>query len=147
MDKKYMKKALKLAKLGATKGEVPIGAIIVKDGQIIAQSHNKKEELNDPTAHAELLVIKEASNILGHWWLEDCTLYTTLEPCPMCTGAILNARIPRVVIGTTDPNMGACGGSIDLSDYQGFYHKFDVTTGICQLECQRVLTEFFKRLR
>lgn len=147
MDHIFMKEALLMARRGASKGEVPIGVVIVKNNKIIAKAHNRKEELIDSTAHAEILAIRKASKAIGHWWLEGCTLYTTLEPCSMCAGAILNSRIERVVIATGDNRMGACGGSIDLSNIDGFNHSFDVTFGVYKKESQELLSNFFKALR
>ena len=114
MDKKFMDIALDEAKIAVLKDEVPVGAVIVKNGEVIASAHNLRETLNDPTAHAEILAIKKASGILKNWRLNECEMYVTLEPCPMCAGAILQSRIRKLYIGTIDPSMGCCGSVVDL---------------------------------
>ena len=145
--KAFMQEALKEAVKAYRKGEVPIGAVIVKNDKIISKAHNLKVATNDPTQHAELLAIKKATKVLGHWWLEDCILYTTLEPCAMCTGAILNARIDCVCIATSDPRMGACGGAIDLSNIDSFNHSFKIIQDIEKEKSRALLSGFFSNLR
>ncbi|MBC8587341.1 tRNA adenosine(34) deaminase TadA [Paratissierella segnis] len=145
MDENYMRIALALAE--ACTYEVPVGAIIVYNDMIIGRGFNLRETLKDPTAHAEIIAIKEASQYLGGWRLENCTMYVTLEPCPMCAGAIVNARIKRLVIGSTDPKMGCCGSVEDLIRNSKFNHRVDVTFGVLEDECSKVLKDFFKNLR
>lgn len=145
-DKEYMKIALEEAKKAYDAGEVPVGAIIVKDGKIISQAHNNREETGDATGHAETLAIRTACDALKTWRLEDCELYVTLEPCPMCMGAIINSRIKRVVFGAKDAKAGACGSLIDLTSYP-FNHKPLVDSGVMAEECASILTEFFIKKR
>ena len=146
MDQKYMKETLKLAKKAAALGEVPVGAVIVQDSRIIARGYNRRELDQNGMAHAELTAMLKACKKLKSWRLEDCTLYVTLEPCPMCTGAIINTRIPRVVIGATDPKGGAMGGVMDLTDYPWNHHP-KVEKGVMEQECGDILRTFFKELR
>lgn len=142
----YMKLALKEAKKAFEKEEVPIGVIIVKEGKIIARAHNLKEIKKDTIEHAEIRAIKKASKKLNTWRLNDCEMYTTLEPCPMCAGAIIQARIKKVYIGTMDEKTGACGSVLNLFDYK-FNHKVEIEYGILENECKNILKEFFKMLR
>ena len=123
-----------------------MGAVVVKDGEIIARAHNRRENDHDPTAHAEMLAMRQAARVLGGWRLWDCTLYVTLEPCPMCAGAIINARIPRVVFGGEDKKGGACGSVCDLFSMD-FNHHPKVEKGLMEEECTALLTEFFEKLR
>ncbi len=146
MDEKYMKEALRLAKKAASLGEVPVGAVIVRDGKIIARGYNRRETDQNGLAHAELTAMLRACKKLGSWRLEDCTLYVTLEPCPMCAGAIINTRIPRVVIGARDPKGGAMGGVTDLNAYPWNHHP-EVVFGVSEEECGGILKAFFKELR
>ena len=138
----YMKKALDEAQQAYTEGEIPVGAVIVKDGEIIACAHNNRELTGDATGHAEILVIREACSKLGGWHLDDCTLYVTLEPCPMCMGAIINSRLGRVVFGAKDAKAGACGSVLDLRNYP-LNHKPNVESGFMKEECAAILTDFF----
>lgn len=147
MKEKFMKIALEEGKKAGENGEIPIGCIIVKDGKVVGKGRNRKEELKDSTAHSEILAIREASKNLGHWWLEDCDVYVTLEPCPMCAGALLNARVSKVFVAARDERMGALGTSIDLTNYKGSNHKLDVEFGILQEESKSLLNNFFKKLR
>lgn len=140
-----MKEAIELAKTCTY--EVPVGAIIVYNDKIIGKGFNLRETLKDPTAHAEMMAIKEASQYLGAWRLEDCTMYATLEPCAMCAGAIVNSRIKRLVIGTQDPKMGCCGSVEDLVRNQKFNHRVEVKFGVLEEECSKLLKDFFKKLR
>ena len=144
---KFMKQALKEAKKAYEKEEIPVGAVIVKDGKIIARGYNKKEEKNTATEHAEIIAIRKASKKLGAWRLSDCEMYVTLEPCSMCAGALIQARIKKVYIGTMDLKTGACGSDLNLlTDYK-FNHKVEIETGIMQNECEEILKKFFKELR
>lgn len=142
-----MKEALKEATKAYKKLEVPVGAIIVKNGEIIARAHNLKETQNDTTKHAEILAIQKASKKLGAWRLEECEMYVTLEPCTMCAGAIINSRIKKVYIGTKDPKAGACGSVLNLFEDYTFNHKVEYEIEIMQEECEKILKEFFKELR
>ena len=138
----FMEKAIALAKEAARMGEVPVGAVIVKNGEIVSCAHNLRENGGGATAHAELLAIEAACRKLGTWRLEDCELYVTLEPCPMCAGAIINARISRVIFGAKDANGGAFGSLIDLNSYP-LSHKPDLTCSVCEKECRELMQDFF----
>ena len=146
MDEYFMKEALRLAKKAAAMGEVPVGALIVKEEKIIARGYNRRERDQDGLAHAELLAIRRACRKCGSWRLDGCTLYVTLEPCPMCAGAIVNTRIPRVVIGARDPKGGAMGGAADLMAYPWNHHP-ECRFGVLEEECGGLLRAFFKELR
>lgn len=146
LTEKFMYDALSEAKKAALRGEVPIGCVIVKNGEIIAAASNTCEETGDPTAHAEVLAIKEACRVTGEGRLTECSLYVTLEPCPMCTGAIINARIPEVYYGASNPYFGACGSVINLFE-ETFGHHPRLIGGILSDECGALLTDFFTRLR
>lgn len=143
----FMKAALKEAQKAYQKEEVPIGAVIVKDGKIIARAYNLKESKKDTTEHAEIRAIKKASKKLDAWRLSDCELYTTLEPCPMCAGAIIQARIKKVYIGTMDEKTGACGSVLNLFKDHKFNHEVDVEYEILEKESKKILQDFFKELR
>ena len=143
----YMKQALKEAKKAYNKLEVPVGAVIVKDGQVIARAHNLKETKLDTTNHAEILAIQKASKKLKSWRLIDCEMYVTLEPCSMCAGAIINSRIKKVYIGAKDEKTGAVGSVLNLFEDYTFNHKVEAETGIMEKECQETLKKFFKELR
>lgn len=147
MEVKFMKEALKEAKKAYNKLEVPVGAVIVKDGQIIARAHNLKESKKDTTKHAEILAIQKASKKLGSWRLLDCEMYVTLEPCTMCAGAIIQARVGKLYIGTMDYKTGACGSVLNVLEDYPFNHKVEYETGILKEECENILQEFFKELR
>ena len=147
MKEKFMKEALKEAEKAYNKLEVPVGCVIVKDDKIIARGHNLKEIKNDTTMHAELIAIRKASKKLESWRLNDCEMYVTLEPCSMCAGAIINARIKKVYIGTLDEKTGAVGSVLNLFKDYTFNHVVDVEQGILQEECQQILKKFFKELR
>ena len=147
MKEKFMREALKQAGLAYNKLEVPVGAVIVKDGKIIARAHNLKETKFDTTKHAEISAIQKASKKLKSWRLNGCEMYVTLEPCTMCAGAIIQARIDKVYIGTMDQKTGACGSVLNvLKDYK-FNHKVEYETGILKEECEKILQDFFKKLR
>lgn len=143
----WMGKAMAEARKAEAKNEVPIGCVIVRDGQIIARGHNLRESAQDPAAHAELLAIRKAAKKLGAWRLLGCTLYVTLEPCVMCMGAIILARIPTVVFGCYDPKGGAVGSLYDLSNDPRLNHQVQVIAGVRQAECSAQLSDFFAALR
>lgn len=142
----YMRQALLLAQDAAKNGEVPVGCVIVRNGEIVGRGRNRREEKQQVYSHAEMEAIREANEILGTWRLDDCTLYVTLEPCPMCAGAILNARIPRVYYGARDREMGACGGVLNLF-MENFPAKPALVGGLLAEECRSVLSDFFKEIR
>ena len=142
-----MKEALKEAEKAYSKLEVPVGAVIVKEGKIIARAHNLKETKKDTTKHAEILAIQKASKKLEAWRLTDCEMYITLEPCSMCMGAIINSRIKKIYIGTMDPKTGACGSLMNMNDDYTFNHKVEIEIGILREECESILKRFFKELR
>lgn len=142
-----MKVALKEASKAYSKEEVPVGAVIVKDNKIIARAHNLKETNLNAVSHAEILAIQKACKKLGSWRLTDCDMYVTLEPCTMCTGALINARIRKLYIGTNDPKTGACGSKINLIEDIEFNHKIEIERDIMQKECEKILKDFFKTLR
>lgn len=145
MDIKYMKEALEDAQKSTY--EIPVGAIIVYENEIVARAHNLTETNQDPTDHAEIIAIREASKILGSWRLLDCTMYVSLEPCPMCAGAIINSRIKRLVIGTMDPKRGCCGSVYNLVDNVNFNHRVDLVTGVMEDESRKLLQDFFRKRR
>jgi tRNA(adenine34) deaminase len=144
---KYMKEAIKEAIKAYKIEEVPVGAIIVKDGKIIARAHNKKETKKNATSHAEILAIQKACKKLESWRLTDCEMYVTLEPCSMCAGALINARIKKVYIGTEDAKTGACGSVLNLLEDYKFNHKIEIEKYILKDECEKILKDFFKMLR
>ncbi len=146
-DLDYMEIALHLAQQAALQGEVPVGAIVVKDGLIIGRGSNTPIGLHDPTAHAEMMAMREAAAYLGNYRLVDCTLYVTLEPCAMCSGAMLHARIAKLVFGASDPKTGACGSVINLMNEPKLNHHAEVLGGVLALECGAVLSDFFKSRR
>ncbi len=146
-DESWMRQALRLAASAAEQDEVPVGAIIVHGDRAIARGWNQREQLKDPTAHAEMIAITQAAAELESWRLLDCTLYVTLEPCPMCAGAILQARIPRVVYGARDPKAGAVDTLYQLLNDQRLNHMVQVTPGVLAMECGGILTEFFEAKR
>jgi tRNA(adenine34) deaminase len=143
----YMKMALADARQAAEEEEVPIGAVIVHGQRVIARAHNQREQLRDPTAHAEMIAITQAAQSLGSWRLEGCTLYVTLEPCPMCAGAIVQARIPTVVYGAADPKAGAVQTLYQLLSDARLNHRCQVVSGVLQEECAGVLSRFFQEQR
>ncbi len=147
LDEKYMKEAIKQAKKAYALGEVPIGCVIVHDGKIIARGYNRRNTDKNTLAHAEITAINKASKKLGDWRLEECSLYVTLEPCQMCAGAIVQARVTEVIMGSMNPKAG-CGGSIlNLLEMKEFNHQVIVRRGILEAECSNLLTTFFKELR
>ncbi|MCX8030593.1 MAG: tRNA adenosine(34) deaminase TadA [Thermodesulfovibrionales bacterium] len=146
-DYDFMKIALYEAQIAYAKGEVPVGAVLVIEGTIISKSHNQKETLSDPTAHAEILVIRESSHLLKNWRLEKATLYVTKEPCIMCAGAMINARIKRLVYGCSDPKNGAIESLYKIgSDYR-LNHQIEITSSIYEYECKEILKSFFCNIR
>ena len=145
-EKDYMNLALDQAKLAASEGEVPVGAVIVKDGEIIATARNNRESTGDATGHAELLAIREACARLGGWHLESCELYVTLEPCPMCMGAIINSRMGKVIYAAKDAKAGACESVLNMCAYP-LNHKPHLTGGFMKDECASILTDFFAKKR
>ena len=142
MHGEFMRIALDEAKMAAREGEIPVGAVIVKDGEVIASAHNNREATGDATGHAEVLAIRKACEALGGWHLEKCTLYVTLEPCPMCMGAIINSRLGKVVFGAKDARAGACGSVMDMRNYP-LNHKPWVEHGFMKEECAKLLSDFF----
>ncbi len=146
-DLAFMRMALEEAARAPALGEVPIAALIVQDSRVLAQAHNYRELRQDPTAHAEVLAIRTAATVLGTWRLTDTTLYVTVEPCPMCIGAIILARVSRVVFGAWDPKAGACGSLFDLPAEPRLNHRVVVTGGVLEQESQALLQKFFKELR
>jgi len=152
IDEKYMKEAIKQAKKAEVIDEVPIGCVILSTDKlsgdkIIARGYNKRNSQKNTLAHAEIIAINKASKVIGDWRLEGCTMYITLEPCPMCAGAIIQARIDRVVIGSMNPKAGCAGSVMNLLQEEGFNHKADITYGVCEEECSELLTGFFRKLR
>jgi tRNA(adenine34) deaminase len=146
-DLEYMRLALEQAGLAPALGEVPIGAVLVQDGQVLAQVHNFREVWQDPTAHAEIVAIREAASRLGTWRLTGATLYVTVEPCSMCAGAIIQSRISRLVFGARDPKAGACGSVFNLPEERRLNHKVEVSGGVLERESQELIQTFFRTLR
>lgn len=146
-DEKYMKEAMKQAKKAAAIEEVPIGCVIVYEDKIIARGYNKRNLKKNTLAHAEIIAMNKASRVIGDWRLEGCTMYVTLEPCPMCAGAIVQARIPRVVIGSMNPKAGCAGSVLNVLQTEGFNHQVTLETGVLGAECSEMLSSFFKELR
>jgi len=143
----YMQEAFKQAQMAFAKDEVPVGAVIVHKGKIISRAFNQVELLKDPTAHAEMLAITQAASFLTTKWLLDCDIYVTIEPCSMCTGALVLARIKNIFFGAKDSKTGACGSIVNLAGNKKLNHKIKVKGGILEVECSRLLTEFFKKKR
>ena len=146
-DRAYMQLALAQAQLAFDLGEVPIGAVLVMDGAVIAQAHNRRETWHDATAHAELMVIQEACKTLGRWRLSGATLYVTIEPCPMCAGAMVLARVDRVVYGSADVKAGAAESLFNVVDNQALNHRLQVTAGVMEEECRDIMKAFFRQRR
>lgn len=147
LDEKYMKAAIRQAKRAAAIDEVPIGCVIVFDGKIIARGYNRRNIDKNTLSHAELNAIRKASKKLGDWRLEGCTMYVTLEPCQMCAGALVQARIDRVVIGSMNPKAGCAGSVLNLLQIAGFNHQVEITQDVCREECSEMLSSFFADLR
>ncbi len=146
-NEQLMLKALRQAEIAFSQGEAAVGAVIVKDGEVISRGHNRKEAKLDVTSHAEIEAIKKAAQKLGTWRLDGCDMYVTLEPCPMCAGAIIQSRIRTLYIGAMDNRMGAAGSTVDLFRLPQFNHKVDVAIGLLHEQCQALLKRFFKELR
>lgn len=146
-DRFYMREAITEAIKAAQEGEVPIGAVLVFDNQIIARAHNLRETNGDPTAHAEILVLREAASLKKHWRLSGTTLYTTLEPCPMCAGAMVMARTKRLVYGAADPKAGAAGSLMNIVQDPRLNHRLEVSGGVLEEECRELLKDFFRKRR
>ena len=147
IDEIIMQEAIKQAQMAAKDDEVPIGAVIVHENKIIARAHNQVEMLKDPTAHAEMIAITQAANYLSRKWLHDCTLYVTIEPCSMCVGALVLARIKKIYFGARDPKTGACGSVLNIADHDQLNHKIEVQRGILGEACGSLLTRFFEKKR
>ncbi len=143
----YMNEALKLAKEAFDNDEVPIGAVIVHKGEIIGRGCNKRNTLKNPLMHAEIIAINEAAGYLNDWRIEECTMYVTVEPCPMCSGAIVQSRIPEVVFGSRNKKAGCAGSVLNLLQQPGLNHRVNITEGVLEEECSSIMTEFFKRFR
>jgi tRNA(adenine34) deaminase len=146
-DERFMRQAITQAKKALKNGDVPIGCVIVREGKVIARGYNRRNMDRQSLAHAELMAIKKASKIVGDWRLEDCKMYVTLEPCQMCAGAIVQARMPEVIMGCMNPKAGCAGSVINLLDMEGFNHRVKIKKGILQEECSTMLTDFFKKMR
>lgn len=142
-----MRIALREAKRGAREGEVPVGAVVVREGHVLAQAHNRPIHLLDPSAHAEVLALRRAARKLHNYRLEGCDLYVTIEPCAMCAGAIVQARLRRVVFGASDPKAGACGSALRVLNHRKLNHRVQVTRGILATECAQIIREFFHQRR
>jgi len=147
LDMLFMLEALKEAKKAFQDDEVPVGAVIVDQGRIIARGYNQVERLKDPTAHAEIIAITSAANYLGTKWLNQASLYVTIEPCSMCAGALVLARIKNLYFGASDPKTGACGSVVNIANHKELNHRVKVVAGILELECSSLLKEFFRKKR
>jgi tRNA(adenine34) deaminase len=147
MDEIFMAEALACARLAASEGEVPVGAVVVLDGRVVGRGRNARERLHDPTAHAEVLALQEAARSLGRWRLTGATVYATLEPCPMCAGALINARVDRLVYGVADPKAGAVDTLFDVVRHPRLNHRVEVASGVLAGECGELLKEFFRGRR
>ncbi len=146
-DEDFMREAIREAERAAARGEVPVGSVVVVGGEIIARAHNLRETAQDPTAHAELIAVRQSAARLSSWRLVDATVYVTLEPCPMCAGMLINARVPRVVYGAVDPKAGALESLYRLGEDERLNHRLEVASGVLADECGALLREFFGRLR
>ncbi len=146
-DEHYMKIAIQQAQIAEENGDVPIGAVIVYKNQIIGKAYNQREQLNDPTAHAEIIALTQAAAYIESWRLHDCTIYVTLEPCPMCAGALVLARMDRLVYGCDDPKTGACKSLYNIVQDERLNHRLEVTSGVLAVDCSNLLQEFFQRRR
>jgi tRNA(adenine34) deaminase len=147
LDEAMMRRALAQAEKAAELGEVPVGAVIYRGEEVLAEAHNRREIDRDPTAHAEMLALRAAASRLNAWRLAECTLAVTLEPCPMCAGAMINARLPRLIYGTADPKMGCVQSLYQLCTDPRFNHRLSFTAGLLAAECGQILTQFFQQLR
>ena len=147
MDEQWMGEAIELAQKAAEAEDTPIGAVIVYEGRVIGRGYNKRNALGNSLAHAEIEAINEAAGVIGDWRLEETTMYVTLEPCPMCAGAIVHSRIPKVVIGAMNPKAGCAGSVVNLPQHDGFNHRAEVVSGVRQEECANLMKTFFAKLR
>ena len=143
----FLEEAIKEAELAAAIGEVPIGAVVVCNGEIVGRGHNLRERDNDPTAHAEICALRDAGKNLGTWRLENCTLYVTMEPCPMCCGALINSRVHTVVFGASEPKFGSAGSQLNLLQFPGVNHNVHIVGPIAQERCSQMMKDFFAELR
>jgi len=146
-DEQFMRLAITQAAIAQENGDVPIGAVVVREGQIIGKAYNQREQLQDPTAHAEIIALTQAAAALENWHLNGCTMYVTLEPCPMCAGALVLARIERLVYGCDDPKAGACGSLYNIVQDERLNHRIEVTSGVLADECSELLQQFFQNRR
>ncbi|MHC4386459.1 MAG: tRNA adenosine(34) deaminase TadA [Planctomycetota bacterium] len=146
-DEQYMQKAIDQAYIAEENGDVPIGCVIVHENRVIAKAYNQREQLNDPTAHAEIIALTQASEFIGNWRLHGCTIYVTLEPCPMCAGALVLGRLDRLVYGTNDPKTGAVKSLYNIVQDERLNHRLNVTSGVLEDECKKQLQDFFQRRR
>ncbi|MBW7905988.1 MAG: tRNA adenosine(34) deaminase TadA [Phycisphaerae bacterium] len=147
LDHRYMREALDQARRALESDDVPVGAVVVRGGRIVGRGYNQREKLQDPTAHAEMIALTAAAADVGHWRLEDCTLYVTLEPCPMCAGALVLARVARMVYGAADPKGGACGSLYTLTQDPRLNHRVETLGGVLAEDCAELLRAFFRRRR
>ncbi|MDN5318062.1 MAG: tRNA(adenine34) deaminase [Thermovirga sp.] len=145
--KRMMRRAIELAEEGASQGEVPVGAVVARNGEVVGEGYNRTIQMQDPTAHAEILALREAARKVGTWKLNDCDLFVTLEPCPMCAGALVLARIRHVYFGAFDPKWGACGTLYDIPEDGRLNHNCKISGGILEQECAKILQGFFEKLR
>jgi tRNA(adenine34) deaminase len=146
-DEKFMKAAIDAAFIAEENGDVPIGAVVVYENKIIAKGYNQRQQLNDPTAHAEIIALTAAAEFIGNWRLNGCAIYVTLEPCTMCAGALVNARMDRLVYGCDDPKAGACKSLYNIVQDERLNHRLEVTSGVMAQECSTILSDFFRRRR
>jgi len=146
-DERFMRLALRAAARGAREGEVPVGAVVVREGRVLARAHNRPIHLFDPSAHAEILALRRTARKLRNYRLEDCDLYVTIEPCAMCAGAIVHARLRRLVFGTRDPKAGACGSALRVLNHRKLNHRVQIASGILAAECAAIIQEFFRKRR
>jgi len=146
-DEHYMREALKAAQIGEENGDVPIGAVIIYENQIIGRAYNQREQLNDPTAHAEIIALTQAAAFIESWRLHGCTIYVTLEPCTMCAGALVLGRLDRLVYGCDDPKAGACGSLYNIVQDERLNHRLEMTAGVLADECSKLLQDFFQSRR
>jgi len=143
----FMREALSEAEKAFQENEVPIGAVIIKDGEIIGRGRNQRETLNDPTAHAEIMALRDAGKNIGSWRLTGATIYVTIEPCPMCAGALINSRIETLVYGANEPKFGSAGSQLNLLQFPGFNHNVKIVGPVLEAECKAIMKNFFKKLR
>jgi len=146
-DAAWMELALEQARLAAAAGEVPVGALVVKGGEVVGQGHNRNLLTHDPTAHAEIIALRQASALLGNHRLTGCVMYATMEPCAMCAGAMVHARLDRLVYGASDPKAGAAGSVLQVLNHPGLNHKMEISAGVLSGKCSEILTEFFRKKR